>query len=160
MRTGWGISAAKSMETRVRMLLMIRILSQPCYSGKWKKCWEKGFKFSQSLFDDRQIWLADLPSQVPCLETAIFFLQGHHDFDTPWQLVEMYYHQLEAPSKQLYWFEHSSHFPFYEEADKFNGLVIDIAHKMKDISKNSREIKLLPLSDWISGFSRGRPSSP
>ena len=35
------------------------------------------------------------------------------------------YHYLKAPKKELIWFEKSAHFPCFEEAEKFNTLMVD-----------------------------------
>jgi pimeloyl-ACP methyl ester carboxylesterase len=49
------------------------------------------------------------------LEIPVFFFLGRRDYTTPAPLAEAYFGQLEAPFKQLVWFEESAHFPFFEE---------------------------------------------
>src|SRR5262249_14851272 len=56
------------------------MLDQPCYSGRWQRRWIDGFEFSQWLYDDENIWLADFPSEIRNVSTPLFFLQGRYDF--------------------------------------------------------------------------------
>ena len=62
----------------------------------------------------------------------VFFLQGRHDYNTPSLLVEEYYNLLDAPYKELIWFENSGHHPMYEEAELYDSVLIE---------------KLLPLAE-------------
>jgi pimeloyl-ACP methyl ester carboxylesterase len=56
----------------------------------------------------------------------IYFLEGRHDINAPPALVESYLQQLEAPHKELIWFEHSGHSPWVDEAAK----VVDVMVNM------------------------------
>lgn len=60
-----------------------------------------------------------LETAVRELRIPVFFLLGRHDHTTPSGLAEKYLRTLEAPLKKLVWFEHSAHFPFMEEPDRF-----------------------------------------
>jgi len=60
-----------------------------------------------------------LGDHVESYPVPVFFFQGRTDWTTPSPLVEEYYQRILAPSKELVWFEHSSHFPFFEEPDRF-----------------------------------------
>ena len=44
---------------------------------------------------------------------------------TPFELAEKYFKALKAPKKELFWFENSAHMPNFEEAQKFNDLMIN-----------------------------------
>jgi len=58
--------------------------------------------------------------QAPRLEAPVYFFEGRHDYNTPWELVQEYYEKLDAPSgKHLVWFENSAHSPNLEEPGKF-----------------------------------------
>jgi pimeloyl-ACP methyl ester carboxylesterase len=58
--------------------------------------------------------------QVPRLDVPVYFFEGRHDYNTPWELVQEYYDRLGAPQgKQLIWFENSAHSPNLEEPEKF-----------------------------------------
>ncbi len=69
-----------------------------------------------------QLWEVDLREQAPRLQVPIYFLEGRHDVNAPPALVESYLEGLEAPHKELIWFEHSGHSPWVDEAAK----VVDI----------------------------------
>lgn len=59
------------------------------------------------------------------MKVPVYFFTGRHDYDTPFQLVEQYYEILNAPTKEIIWFENSAHFPFYEEPEKFNKMIVE-----------------------------------
>ncbi len=61
----------------------------------------------------------NLMEQVSAVEIPVYFLTGRHDYVAPFELVEAFYNQLEAPSKELIWFEHSAHSPHFEEPELF-----------------------------------------
>jgi pimeloyl-ACP methyl ester carboxylesterase len=50
----------------------------------------------------------------------VYFFLGRHDYNTPSVLAAEYFEKLEAPTKELIWFEYSAHFPFWEEPGKFS----------------------------------------
>jgi pimeloyl-ACP methyl ester carboxylesterase len=52
-----------------------------------------------------------------------YIFQGRHDNNTPAALVEAFYAAIEAPEKDLVWFEHSAHGPLGEEPEKFRQLL-------------------------------------
>jgi pimeloyl-ACP methyl ester carboxylesterase len=66
----------------------------------------------------------DLFLQVPELEIPVYFCLGRHDREVPSTLSARYFEALKAPSKQLLWFENSSHMPNTEEQEKFNQFMI------------------------------------
>jgi len=55
-----------------------------------------------------------LEYQVP-----VYFVVGKSDYTTPHELITEYYKLIKAPKKEIIYFEHSAHFPFFEEPDKF-----------------------------------------
>ena len=52
--------------------------------------------------------------------------QGRHDQVAPPSAAERYAELLEAPSKQLVWFEHSAHMPHLEEPERFRELLAQV----------------------------------
>ena len=52
-----------------------------------------------------------------------YIFQGRLDRNTPASLVQSYYDSIEAPDKDLVWFEHSAHGPMGEEPEKFKQLM-------------------------------------
>jgi pimeloyl-ACP methyl ester carboxylesterase len=81
-----------------------------------------------------QVMEQDFLSSLTSVEVPVFFLQGRHDYNTPFSLVEEYYGALRAPEKELIIFENSGHHPMYEEAERYQSTLIE---------------KLLPLSGRI-----------
>jgi len=56
-------------------------------------------------------------------EMPFFIFQGRKDENTPASLIQEYYDIIEAPEKDLVWFENSAHGPLGEEPEKFKGLM-------------------------------------
>jgi pimeloyl-ACP methyl ester carboxylesterase len=75
-------------------------------------------------FSIKQMWdevlTYNLFEQVPSLDVPVYFFEGRHDYNTPWELVQEYYDKLDAPrGKTLIWFEDSAHSPNLEEPERF-----------------------------------------
>jgi len=99
------------------------LLSSDIYADDgWRL--EKGWEFSQVLFNDETLWHLDFRSQAREVDVPVFFFAGRHDYDTPSELVEGYFYALGAPYKEMVWFEDSAHFPFYEESDRFVDMMV------------------------------------
>jgi pimeloyl-ACP methyl ester carboxylesterase len=73
-----------------------------------------------------------LMEAVTKVEVPVYFFTGRHDYTTPFTLIEEYYSRLEAPDKELVWFEESAHFPFFEESEHF-------AQEMEDVLAETQE---------------------
>ncbi len=58
------------------------------------------------------------PIQMP-----YYIFQGRLDQNTPASLVQDFYDSIQAPDKDLVWFEHSAHGPLGEEPEKFKALI-------------------------------------
>jgi pimeloyl-ACP methyl ester carboxylesterase len=85
------------------------------YTIQQKFQFEKCFKRSLSkTWPELDNYVANVKSEVP-----VYVLQGVFDFNTPSDLVEEFYAKLDAPKKEIIWFEKSSHSPHREENDKF-----------------------------------------
>ncbi len=67
----------------------------------------------------QQLWDIDFRKQAPRLDVPVYFLTGRHDVNAPPALIEEYYTLLDAPHKELIWFEHSGHTPWTSESAKF-----------------------------------------
>jgi pimeloyl-ACP methyl ester carboxylesterase len=69
---------------------------------------------------------ADFFTQIPRLDVPVYFFAGRYDYNTPSELVERYYEQLEAPKgKHLIWFEESGHMIPFEEHEKYCDMLIN-----------------------------------
>ena len=100
------------------------ILNSEIYAEDGEKI-ENGWAFSQTIFSDEALWYLDFRTQVTQVDVPVYFFTGRHDYDTPFELVEEYYDVLDAPIKEIVWFEHSAHFPFYEEPARFDEMMIE-----------------------------------
>ena len=65
------------------------------------------------------LWDVDFRESAAVLDVPVYFLLGRHDVNAPPALVEDYFAQLDAPHKEIVWFEHSGHSPWTSEPDKF-----------------------------------------
>jgi pimeloyl-ACP methyl ester carboxylesterase len=59
----------------------------------------------------------------PKFKMPYFIFDGKHDQNTPASLVEDYFAAIEAPRKELIWFEESAHNPMADESEKFKNLL-------------------------------------
>ncbi len=72
-----------------------------------------------------QLWEIDFRKQAAKLDVPVYFLIGRHDINAPVTLTQEYYDILEAPHKEIVWFEHSGHNPWVTEADEFVRVVVE-----------------------------------
>jgi proline iminopeptidase len=61
----------------------------------------------------------DLHALGPDFRVPIFFFEGRQDPYYRPSLIWEYSQSIRAPQKQFLWFDHSGHFPFFEEPGKF-----------------------------------------
>ena len=66
----------------------------------------------------------DLVRDVPRLDVPVVMIQGRLDQVAPGDAARRYANALEAPSKQLVWFEHSAHTPQIEEPRRFRAVLM------------------------------------
>jgi pimeloyl-ACP methyl ester carboxylesterase len=84
----------------------------------------KGARRTLTLLSD-EIMGINLIEQVPAVEVPVYFAIGRHDHVAPFVLAKEYFDQLQAPYRELIWFENSAHSPPFEEPEKFNALMIE-----------------------------------
>ncbi len=78
----------------------------------------KGSSFSSSHMKYNVI-AGSLSDNVRRVEIPVYFFTGRRDYVTPYELIQQYFDLLEAPHKEMVWFEKSAHFPFFEESERF-----------------------------------------
>ena len=61
----------------------------------------------------------DLFKVAQRMDVPVYILEGRHDYCCPFESVEKWFAQLEAPHKELVWFENSGHLPMTEEPALF-----------------------------------------
>jgi pimeloyl-ACP methyl ester carboxylesterase len=67
-----------------------------------------------------------LPQLVPALRMPTFFMLGRKDHWVPAEASIAYIDAVIAPTKQVIWFDESSHEIFVDEAEKFNATMLDL----------------------------------
>jgi proline iminopeptidase len=77
----------------------------------------------------------DANTSYPRLEVPVFFVLGRHDRQVSPELAARYFDHLEAPYKELIWFEGSAHSPPFEEPDRFNAEIMRIEHEVQLIKQ-------------------------
>jgi pimeloyl-ACP methyl ester carboxylesterase len=68
----------------------------------------------------------DLASALPRIDVPVVMVQGRHDQVAPGAAAQRYAGLLQAPGKQLVWFENSAHTPHLEESGKFRHLLLGV----------------------------------
>ncbi|MDO5521369.1 MAG: alpha/beta hydrolase [bacterium] len=66
-----------------------------------------------------QLYDIDLRKDYTKVEVPVYFFLGRHDINAPTAVAEDYYKLLNAPKKELVWFEHSGHSVWVNEPDLF-----------------------------------------
>jgi pimeloyl-ACP methyl ester carboxylesterase len=85
--------------------------------------WNKGFFYSAHLLE-KDIFAADF-SGVTKIDIPVYFMAGRHDWNVPAVLAEAFLQKLQAPYKEMIWFENSGHGPLEEEPERFNAVLIE-----------------------------------
>jgi hypothetical protein len=67
----------------------------------------------------------DFTTQAAELEVPVYFFVGRYDVNAMASLAERYYDVLDAPHKELIWFEKSGHPPLYSEANKLVDVMVN-----------------------------------
>ncbi|MGA2632920.1 MAG: alpha/beta hydrolase [Terracidiphilus sp.] len=112
-----GPPPSKDEFTDVKRILT-DVASAPEYSLADDVGFVRGQMFSgQILFP--QLSEVDLTKLGPDFKVPIFFFEGRRDPYCRPALIEEYSQTISAPKRELIWFDHSGHFPFYEEKQKF-----------------------------------------
>ena len=94
------------------------------YSWRDLRRLKKGSNFSLGAMWSQRLDI-DLLESAPSLALPVYFLHGRCDRVTPTELVQAYFDRLEAPRKELVWFEKSGHCPLFEEPQRFQEVITD-----------------------------------
>jgi pimeloyl-ACP methyl ester carboxylesterase len=107
----------KTLKKMLRKSLAITLLSK-----EWTLAdairERKGSKFSiETMWPEMR--KTDFFREVPKVDIPVYFFIGRSDYNTPFEIVERYYEKLQAPKKEIIWFEKSGHMLMGEEGEKF-----------------------------------------
>ncbi|MBQ7859414.1 MAG: alpha/beta hydrolase [Faecalibacterium sp.] len=101
---------------------VLPILTSPELDLQTKIGTAKGYKVCLS-----QMWPTivnyDFVKECNTFQMPYYIFQGRLDNNTPASLVQAFYDAIQAPDKDLVWFEHSAHGPMGEEPEKFKKLM-------------------------------------
>jgi proline iminopeptidase len=103
--------------TNVKRILRT-VISAPEYSIADDIGFVRGQEFSLQVMMP-QMMEFDLTKLGPYFHEPLFFFEGRIDPYCPGSVIADYVQTINAPQKEIVWFENSSHFPFYEEKQKF-----------------------------------------
>ena len=78
----------------------------------------RGAMFSLKSLEDEQRRV-DFLTQPPELCIPVYFCCGRRDYNVPYELVVEFCAKLQAPRKEIVWFERSGHLPNFEEPGAF-----------------------------------------
>jgi len=95
----------------------------------------KGYRYVLKAMWD-EVASINLANACPRFEMPYFIFDGRLDFNTPASLVEGYFNTIEAPVKELIWFEKSGHNPMGDEPELFKAA---LRAKLISVVKNERE---------------------
>jgi pimeloyl-ACP methyl ester carboxylesterase len=116
-----GVRSGQTYNSMFRSLLL-SLLRSPDYSLADAVRTIQGMTAAQAVLVP-ELAALDLTHALTRLSSPIVMVQGRHDQVAPASSAERYAELLEAPSKQLVWFEHSAHLPHLEEPERFRGLL-------------------------------------
>ena len=83
----------------------------------------RGNRFSHRCLLDE--FLATDLTRLRNFDVPVFFLLGRYDQVTPSTLAQSYFDSINAPAKQLVWFEGSAHNPPFEEPVLFSRVLVE-----------------------------------
>lgn len=101
-----------------------RDLAAPEYGLYDKVNWARGVLDTLGIVYP-QLWEIDFRKSATKLDVPVYFLIGRHDVNAPVHLTEEYFNLLDAPQKQLVWFESSGHTPWVSESDRFIQVMVE-----------------------------------
>jgi pimeloyl-ACP methyl ester carboxylesterase len=119
-----GVRSGRTYNSMFRSLLL-SLLRSPDYSLADGVRTLRGITAAQAALLP-ELAALDLTHTLTRLHFPVVLVQGRHDQVAPASSAERYAELLEAPSKQLVWFEHSAHMPHLEEPDRFRELLAQV----------------------------------
>jgi pimeloyl-ACP methyl ester carboxylesterase len=118
----------------------------------WIK-WIRGYRTSFKRLMP-QLLQVNLFEEIQELKVPAYFCVGRYDFYSPFELQEQFYEQLDAPVKDMIWFENSAHAPHLEESSSFLVLLL----RVKEESLLFQQKKLQNQSHKAANGKAGEPT--
>ncbi len=67
--------------------------------------------------------------QLPAQQVPVYMFQGKYDYQTSYAVAREYFDSLKAPEKRFFTFENSAHSPNFEEAARFDSILISLVRE-------------------------------
>jgi pimeloyl-ACP methyl ester carboxylesterase len=96
----------------------------------------KGYKYVLTVMWP-EVGATDFEATCTKFEVPIFIFDGVLDQNTPASLVENWFNMIEAPQKELIWFDESGHNPMADEPEKFKSL---LRARLLEIAKREENV--------------------
>ena len=119
-----GVTTGETYATLVRGLLASLVRS-PDYSAGDVIRTVRGITATQAALLP-ELATMDLAATVPRLDVPVVMVQGRLDQVAPGESAQRYASSLQAPGKQLIWFENSAHTPHLDEPARFRDVMLGI----------------------------------
>ncbi len=108
-----------------------------------------GLRFAQGIGAPLEMWQNEIQETdffrtIPRVDVPVYFFAGRRDYNTPFELVERYAEALEAPHKEMVWFERSAHSPNLEEPDLFQAEMVSRVLAKTLASADARSLAAKP----------------
>jgi pimeloyl-ACP methyl ester carboxylesterase len=101
------------------------VLTAPEYSIVDKVKYLHGMNRSRKLLWTPELFEINFFKDAAKLEVPVYFINGKYDYLTSRELTLEYFNYVDAPEKHLFDFEYSAHCGIFEEAQKFNSLMVE-----------------------------------
>ncbi|HSR89356.1 MAG TPA: alpha/beta hydrolase [Candidatus Udaeobacter sp.] len=86
----------------------------------------RGMEFCQNALMP-EFNMLNLFKTIEKVDASVHFINGKHDAIAPYEIAVKFYNHLQARKKEFITFEHSAHFPNYDEPEKFSKVLIEHA---------------------------------
>ncbi|MEG1558137.1 MAG: alpha/beta hydrolase [Oscillospiraceae bacterium] len=129
-----GYSQSKKKRSYFRSMIVPMVMSRE-YSLSDFIGVAKGYKYVLTAMWP-EVGATDFAKSCIKFKIPYLIFDGVLDKNTPAELVEDYFNLIEAPQKELIWFEESGHNPMSDEPEKFKSLLRDRLLAIRDKEKN------------------------
>lgn len=120
------------------------VLTAPEYNIIDKIKYLRGMNRSRKLLWTPELFEINFFKDAAKLKVPVYIVSGKYDYLTSHELTLEYYNYLDAPEKHLFEFDYSAHCGIFEEADKFNKLMVENLLKYVDTKNEIDNFVTIP----------------
>lgn len=92
----------------------------------------------------QELLALDLRHMVDRLDVPVFFFLGRHDRHVDAILAAEYFDTLQAPMKEIVWFEQSAHDIPFDEPELFNARMAEVARRLRILIDEPLQLPAAP----------------